>query len=373
MAVERSTTFVGTFRDDGSVVKALDVHRLVFGQLGLQHDEVVALQLEPGIKKFFVKLRSQEKVEEITADSECDVTLRSGQVTRVRLEDARGCGVRTLRVFRLPVEVNVNKVADRLAEFGEIVAAMDEKWTNYEGKGVLNGVRNIKIKLKKNIPSYLDIEGAQALILYDGQPKTCRKCHEEGHLFHDCPKRTVNTNNGRGGRRWETASGVSAAGSGGATQPAPPIQPAPPVQQPVPDAQLQLAAAAATAATITDADAELQPSGPDDGSSTDAEPDPTNPSPKRKRRRKRGEKSGKGGPDQEKKQPSGEPQLTQGQQDVFEAFCIVYEDYRGFAPDINEQNGIKSNIIKHGHTVATLTQALHRMYTPGKGVLEPTT
>ncbi|XP_046408756.1 proteoglycan 4-like [Ischnura elegans] len=42
--------------------------------------------------------------------------------------------------------------------------------------------------IKANIPSYLNFRGHRALILYEGQKKTCARCHEEGHIRKNCPR-----------------------------------------------------------------------------------------------------------------------------------------------------------------------------------------
>jgi hypothetical protein len=44
--------------------------------------------------------------------------------------------------------------------------------------------------LKQHIPSYIDIEGNRALISYDTQPATCCGCHQTGHIYQYCPRRS---------------------------------------------------------------------------------------------------------------------------------------------------------------------------------------
>ena len=44
-------------------------------------------------------------------------------------------------------------------------------------------------KLYKPIPSYVDVRGWTAYVKYDGQAQMCRKCHQSGHFFANCPKR----------------------------------------------------------------------------------------------------------------------------------------------------------------------------------------
>ncbi|KAJ8048962.1 Zinc finger CCHC domain-containing protein 3 [Holothuria leucospilota] len=56
-------------------------------------------------------------------------------------------------------------------------------------KGILNGKRQFRMVLKREIPSFLSIGGSKAHIRYFGQPRTCFKCSEEGHEAKSCPNR----------------------------------------------------------------------------------------------------------------------------------------------------------------------------------------
>jgi len=44
------------------------------------------------------------------------------------------------------------------------------------------------MRLKKHLPSHLNISGNDALITYDAQPQTCYKCNEVGHQRQEYPK-----------------------------------------------------------------------------------------------------------------------------------------------------------------------------------------
>jgi hypothetical protein len=206
----RKHTFVGKFTQDAPAVRALNVHAFVFTDLGLSPEDVLCVQLEVGLSKFFVKLRDPVKFKKIIEKTEYQFRHDDGVVSTLKVEDAGGLGYRVLRVFRLPLEINNSDVTAALAPYGNVVDSYFEKWTNYEGKGVFNGIRGVKIELRKDVPSYLRIRGVEALILYDGQPKTCRRCGTIGHLFFEnkCPPRPSPQ-----GRRWETAKPTPVTGN----------------------------------------------------------------------------------------------------------------------------------------------------------------
>ncbi|KAJ8050624.1 Zinc finger CCHC domain-containing protein 3 [Holothuria leucospilota] len=66
------------------------------------------------------------------------------------------------------------------------------RWVTYqegELKGILNGKRQFRMVLKREIPSFIFIGGSKAHIRYFGQPRTCFKCSEEGHEAKSCPNR----------------------------------------------------------------------------------------------------------------------------------------------------------------------------------------
>jgi hypothetical protein len=62
-------------------------------------------------------------------------------------------------------------------------------WASSYRYKVYKGIRNVDIKLEKHIPSNMVIMGNNAIITYDGQPPTCYRCSEIGHIQIDCPGR----------------------------------------------------------------------------------------------------------------------------------------------------------------------------------------
>ena len=92
-------------------------------------------------------------------------------------------------VLYLNFEVDQGLVSRVLSEYGTV---SDMRWVTYkEGdlKGILNGKRQFRMVLKRDIPSVLFIGGSKAHIRYFGQPRTCFSCREEGHEAKSCPNR----------------------------------------------------------------------------------------------------------------------------------------------------------------------------------------
>ena len=75
-----------------------------------------------------------------------------------------------------------------MSQYGEVKCVRDELWNSAYRYKVYNGVRIVEMRLKKYLPSHLNIYGNDALITYDGQPQTCYRCNEIGHQRQECPR-----------------------------------------------------------------------------------------------------------------------------------------------------------------------------------------
>ena len=51
---------------------------------------------------------------------------------------------------------------------------------------IFNGIRTVRMKIEKPIPSTVRIVGEFTRLWYPGQPKSCRRCGDLGHLIKDC-------------------------------------------------------------------------------------------------------------------------------------------------------------------------------------------
>ena len=92
-------------------------------------------------------------------------------------------------VLYLNFEVEQGLVARVLRQYGTV---LDSRWVTYndgEMKGILNGKRQFRMELDRDIPSVLFIGGSKAHIRYFGQPRTCFQCREEGHEAKSCPNK----------------------------------------------------------------------------------------------------------------------------------------------------------------------------------------
>ena len=75
-----------------------------------------------------------------------------------------------------------------MSNYGEVKNVTDELWNSAYRYKVYNGVRIVEMRLKKHLPSHLNIPGNDALITYDGQRQTCYRCNEISHQSQECPR-----------------------------------------------------------------------------------------------------------------------------------------------------------------------------------------
>ena len=90
-------------------------------------------------------------------------------------------------VLHLNFEVDQDLVARVLSRYGTV----SDMWrcTYAEYPGIYNGIRQFRMVLKTDIPSFLFIGGCKAHTRYLGQPRTCFRCGQEGHEARACPNK----------------------------------------------------------------------------------------------------------------------------------------------------------------------------------------
>ena len=76
-------------------------------------------------------------------------------------------------------------VIGRLSHYGRVLSFRRDIGV---ATRVLNGVRTARMRLSSAIPSSLRIAGEAVFISYPGQPRTFRRCGEEGHMAQGCRK-----------------------------------------------------------------------------------------------------------------------------------------------------------------------------------------
>lgn len=155
-------------------------------------DEIIGIHLSIVSSTVYLKLITSEKCKQVI--ERCGGILRfkhsDGNIGEVRISQT-GMGLKTLRIFELPFEITAEQINSVLQDYGTVVSNVAEKWSTLQKFPVLNGVRQVKIDMIKHIPSYITVCGYRAIVIYDGQPRTCAACGSTTHVRAQCIQRRV--------------------------------------------------------------------------------------------------------------------------------------------------------------------------------------
>ncbi|KAJ4444818.1 hypothetical protein ANN_06615, partial [Periplaneta americana] len=195
--IRRLNTIKVQFDGNATRPMAMDVHLWIQQTLNLNTEQVDMLQLNTQEKSLYIKVISPTIYEKLIHKHEgtTDFKYNNGEQTQVKVSKADVPSV-TVRVFKLPPEVPSSLIQTALNTYGVVHSVRQEQWSTAYPFPVNNGVRAVKMEIKKHIPGSISIAGYNAHITYVGQPILCYVCHEPNHKKEDCPQRktTMNVN-----------------------------------------------------------------------------------------------------------------------------------------------------------------------------------
>ena len=87
-----------------------------------------------------------------------------------------------VKVYEAAPEMPDTVLIGRLSQYARVLSFCRDRSI---ATGILNGVRTVRMRLSKTKDA-IRIAGESVFILYPGQPKTCRKCGDVGHLVQGC-------------------------------------------------------------------------------------------------------------------------------------------------------------------------------------------
>ncbi len=167
-------------------MNSVTVHKFILDELKLQPDEVEALQINYHKKLVYIELSSFEKASEIVSEYnlKCKINFENVDfVVKLFMVD----GGTDVKLHDLPPRMNESVILKKMCEYGEILNFTEEKWGDeFAFKNISNGIRIVRMKLEKNIPSYITIAGEQTFVTYKNQILTCKWCENRLHYGLTC-------------------------------------------------------------------------------------------------------------------------------------------------------------------------------------------
>jgi hypothetical protein len=178
-------------------MSAFELHKWIHEQLQVDDGKVTMVQIDGPKRQVFIKFREPTYAKAIVQRTTGSVNCKpsNGEISNVQF-DMAGLGKKRVRIANLPPEIKTEIISVALAPYGEVKDIQGEQWSKAYRYAVSNGVRIVYIILKQHLPSHLTIAGHRSLISYEGQPSTCYRFYDTGHMYQGCPKRKNTGNTG---------------------------------------------------------------------------------------------------------------------------------------------------------------------------------
>ncbi|XP_039452386.1 uncharacterized protein LOC120431315 [Culex pipiens pallens] len=159
--------------------------------MGLNPAGFKCLQLHNTRNGILIEMADLATATKVAADNHMKHVLRSGEknfLIPVYVDD----NAVDVRVHDLPPGMPNDDIADGMAQYGEVLTITDDVWKNFF-PGIPNGVRVLRMKLSKQVPSYVSIKGQLSLATHAGQIPTCRRCGQKSHPEKTCSSAKAKT------------------------------------------------------------------------------------------------------------------------------------------------------------------------------------
>ena len=147
-----------------------------FDKADIDIDAIVSIQRKGSNRSWVVTFSSAEAKEK--ALSVPSVTVAQCQVF---IGDTENRTV-LVKIYECPDEMPDTFVISRLSKYGSVLSFRRDMLAD----GIRNGIRTARMQLILPIPSSLSIAGELVFINYPGQPRTCRRCGDQGHEATTC-------------------------------------------------------------------------------------------------------------------------------------------------------------------------------------------
>lgn len=182
----RERTFVINFSEALKKPKIETVTDYLFNIIAIASERIRSVQANLSRGITYVEVDDEEYAMQIveTHDRKHEVRYEDYKFTvPLHMED----GTTLVKVHDLPPQMGNDLIKQEMSRFGEVLSIKNETWESPSPlKGIINGVRAIRIRLQEQIPSYINIAGHFTLVTHKNQLITCRHCGRAVHIGMRC-------------------------------------------------------------------------------------------------------------------------------------------------------------------------------------------
>ena len=174
---------IGLFFHSTPFVSMELVSKVLLCEMNIKCDEIVGVQ-HLSRNKIVVKFGSKDIFNRIVNDYE-DQTLKINESETVKIINLSS-SVTYVSVRNAPFEMDDELITNILSRYGKVENVRNNRFSVGPFRGLLSGVRTVRMRIKENIPSSIYVSGHNLSLIHNGQKKTCYRCGKEGHLVKDC-------------------------------------------------------------------------------------------------------------------------------------------------------------------------------------------
>lgn len=160
------------------------IHELISQKINIDMSKVNCIQPSLTKSRVIIELKSQAYVEELVSEHSLKHTIELNNqqyaIPLVPYDNAI-----EVKVADMPSYISTETIVKHLVPYGEVISLQDEKWKDF-WPGLPTGVRLVRMRIKKPIPSYIPIGPYTAFVVYRNQIRTCRYCVRPLHIGRTC-------------------------------------------------------------------------------------------------------------------------------------------------------------------------------------------
>jgi hypothetical protein len=225
MVFSRPNTFVLDYSLLPGRLKKELIHAFVSEKLGLDYNSVSSLQVSQYKKHVYVETVTLNRAVETVSQHNMKHSI-AFEDTEYPIKLYMVDSAVDVKIHDLPPRMRNDTILRKLCEYGEVISINEERWDEqYFFKNILSGVRVVRMRIKKHIPSFIMVDGEQTYVTYPDQILTCRWCNFRLHPGSKCSENRMHMRSHlTPGGRVDTTVSFAQALSGAALQDPAPAQ-----------------------------------------------------------------------------------------------------------------------------------------------------